>query len=85
MPRFNHLQKGQLSFRLERPTYNTADGIVVHFLSFESLLARKGDGFGDSLVTHPVADPVGVAGPLSVHPRLTNILMHFEVRFQSEN
>lgn len=66
MSRFKDLQKCQLSFRLERPTYDTADGIVVHFLSFESLLAWKFDGFGNSLVTHPVADPVGVAGPLSV-------------------
>lgn len=77
MPRFKDLQKGQLSFPLERPTYDTADGIVVHFLNFKSLLARKSDSFGDSLVTHPVADPVGVAGPLSVHPRLAKSLMHF--------
>lgn len=81
MPRFKDLQKGQISFHLKCPTYDTVDGIIVHFLSFESLLARKGDGFGDSLVTHPVADPVGVAGPLSEDIRLANILMHFEVRF----
>lgn len=73
MPRFKDLQKSQFSFRLERPTYNTTDGIIFHFLSFESLLARKGDGFGDSLVTYPVADPVGVPGPLSENERLANL------------
>lgn len=65
MPRFKDPQKGQVSFSLERPTYDTADGIIAHFPSFENFLAWKCYGFGDSLVTYPVTDPVGVPGPLS--------------------
>lgn len=42
--------------------------------SFESFLAWKGDGFGDSLVIHPVTDPVGVPGPLSA--RINKVIIY---------
>lgn len=57
-------QKAKVVFGFESAAGDTIDGIAYEGFGLERSLAGEGHGLGGSLVTDPVADPVGVAGPL---------------------
>ena len=61
--RARHLEEAQRARRLEDAARGPVDGVVGQGLGLEGRLARVGDGVGDILHAHPVAQPVRVARP----------------------
>lgn len=59
-----HAQEAEVVLRLERAAGRAVDLVAVQRLGFEAGLAGERHRFGRGLVADPVADVVGVSGPL---------------------
>lgn len=66
MSRAKDSQKAEVVLSFERAAGDAIDGVACEWFGAECSLAGEGHGFSCGLVTDPIADPVGVAGPLGL-------------------
>lgn len=59
-----HAQEAEIALRLERPCRGPGDRVAGQRFRLEGRLAGERDRFRRRLVANPVADVVGVSGPL---------------------